>query len=286
MSGHLNYVHADSFVHRLDPRIKLLWFVTTTVVMTSWQDPIWQFGLFSSVLAFGAAAGILPKEILKAVGKGLPLLLIVFVLNLFLYDPPGKPLFLGHVIPVIGGKGPYVALYLETLVFSVATIIRLSVILSATMVLMRITAPTELALGIVKLGLPPEVGMAVSISIGYVPVLIGQITEVLEAQQSRGWKVGTGNPIQRIKAYIPIFIPTFFRSYVASEEMAAAMSARGFGYNMRNRTEMRPLLFRTPDKVLGVACIVFLVVGFTLGILGFAHYGLSVGIVRKLFYLG
>ncbi|MCL5045905.1 MAG: energy-coupling factor transporter transmembrane protein EcfT [Actinobacteria bacterium] len=274
------YAHEESFVHRLDPRIKMLWFVSVTLVMVTWQDPIWMLVLYLSVVAFAMAAGMSPLQTLKGLVPALPMILVVIILNLAMLKAPGKPVFLGYLVPSLGGKGPWIPLYLDTLVFSAGTVIRLFVVLSSTMVLLRVTDPTEMALGIVKLGLPVEVGMAVSIAMAYIPVLISQITEVLEAQQSRGWKVTTGNPIKRIKAYLPVFVPTFFRSYVASEEMAAAMLARGFGYNISKRTELRPLILRSPDKIVGAICGVFLVIGVTLGLLGRANYQFTLGILR------
>lgn len=266
------YVHSDSFVHRLDPRIKLFWFVAVTLVMSTWLDPIWVLALYVSVLAFAAAARIPMRDMLKGLIPAIPISVIVFLLNLFLHDAPGEPVFLGHLIPAIGGRAPIIPVYLDTLVFSVGLVFRIFVILSSVMLLMKILSPSELALALVKLGLPAEVGMAISISIAYVPVLINQISEVVEAQQSRGWRAGSGNVFSRIRSFIPVMIPTFFRSYVASEEMAAAMLARGFGFDMRIRTEMNPLLFRTADKALALALLIFTVVGFTIGLLGYTDY--------------
>jgi energy-coupling factor transport system permease protein len=148
---------------------------------------------------------------------------------------------------------------------------------------MKIQSPTEMAWALVKLRLPAEVGMAISISIAYVPVLILQITEVMEAQESRGWRAGgRGNILRRIRSLLPVSIPTFFRAYVAAEDMAAAMLARGFGFDMRIRTEMNPKVSRPADKLLGLSLLLFTGVGFTLGLMGYADYRFTLDLLLHL----
>jgi energy-coupling factor transport system permease protein len=267
------FVPADSIVHRLDPRLKLLWFLAINLVITTWLDPIWVLCLYLSVIALAAAAKIPPREMLRGLTPAIPIVIALFVLNLLLHRAPGEPVLLGYLIPALGTGGPSIPIYLDTLVFSVGLSLRFLVILSSVMLLMKIQSPTEMAWALVKLGLPAEVGMAISISIAYVPVLILQITEVMEAQESRGARAGSrGNILRRIRSFLPVSIPTFFRAYGAAEEMAAAMLARGFGFDMRIRTEMRPRVLRPADKMLGISLLLFTVVGFALGLSGYADY--------------
>lgn len=279
----LGYLPRSSFVHRLDPRIKLAWFVAVTTLMTTWLDPLWVSGLFLSVLAFAAAARVPLGGMLRGLVAAIPLMLVVFVLNILLYRPPGQPVLIGHLMPAMGGASPRIPVYLETLIFSLGLAMRILVSVSSVMLLTRILSPSDLAIALVKLGLPPEVGMAISMAIAFAPMLIHQITEVLEAQQSRGWEAGGRfRLLGRVRAFLPVLMPTFFRSYIASEEMAAAMLARGFGFDMRIRTEMNPLTFRTADKVLGVVLAVLVVTGFALSHLGYADYHFTCRLIGAL----
>lgn len=266
------YVHRESFVHRLDPRIKLLWFVVVTLVLTTWLDPLYVLALYASVLAWAALARLDLWQLVRGLRPALPIVIVVFLLNLLMHEAPENARLLGHLIPRVGSLGPFVPVTLETLVFTAGLLLRLFVILTSVMVLMRILSPTEMALALVRLRLPAEVGMAFSIAIAYVPVLVNQIRGVLEAQQSRGWRVRTHNPVRRFRAFLPVMIPTFFRSYVASEEMAAAMLSRGFGYDMRIRTELHPRTFSAADRALLVGLLAFAVLGMTVGLLGYTDY--------------
>jgi len=275
------FVRANSPVHRLDPRLKLLWFLAINLVITTWLDPIWVLCLYLSVIAFGAAAKIPPREMLRGLTPAIPIVIALFVLNLLLHRAPGEPVLLGYLLPALGKAGPRIPIYLDTLIFSVGLSLRVLVILSSVMLLMKIQSPTEMAWALVKLGLPPEVGMAISISIAYVPVLILQITEVMEAQESRAFSKGGGHILRRIRSFLPLSIATFFRAYIAAEEMAGAMLSRGFGFDMRIRTEINPKVLRKADAVLGLFLLLFTVVGFTLGLLGYADYHFTLHLLLR-----
>jgi energy-coupling factor transport system permease protein len=163
--------------------------------------------------------------------------------------------------------------------FSIGTVIRLLVLVSSTLILIKTVSPSELALAVTRMGVPPEIGMALSMTIAYIPVVVGQLTSVMEAQQSRAWKVKTSNPIARFRAYIPITIPTFFRSFQAAEAMAAAMMSRGFGYDIDHRTELKPSRFGTLDWTMAGVFVIFLIGGFLLGFLGVAQYTLTMHVL-------
>jgi energy-coupling factor transporter transmembrane protein EcfT len=125
------------------------------------------------------------------------------------------------------------------------------------------------------MGVPAEIGMALSMTIAYIPVVVGQLVSVMEAQQSRAWKVKTSNPIARFRAYASISIPTFFRSFQAAEAMAAAMMSRGFGYDIDHRTELEPTKFDWRDWTMTIVFAAFLAGGFLLGFSGILQYTLT-----------
>jgi energy-coupling factor transport system permease protein len=70
---------ADSIVHRLDPRLKLLWFVAINLVITTWLDPIWVLGLYLSVMALAVAAEVPPREMIRGLTPAIPIVIALFV---------------------------------------------------------------------------------------------------------------------------------------------------------------------------------------------------------------
>ncbi len=274
MAFEVAYQDRDTLIHRLDPRVKLLWWLAINVTLATWNDPIFLLALLASVFAYARVAGITVGENLKHLVPVLPFVAFVLVANLAFWRPPdpGEANLIGYVIPESFPVLPAVPLYWETLIFSAGTLIRLLVLVLSTLVLIKTVSPSELALAVVKMGVPPEIGMALSMTIAYIPVVIGQLTAVMEAQQSRAWNTKVSNPIARFRAYIPIAVPTFFRSFQAAEAMASAMMSRGFGYDVDNRTELKPLRFDASDWIAAAVLTVLMVAGFLLGLLGVAKY--------------
>jgi energy-coupling factor transport system permease protein len=277
----LAYQDRGTIIHRLDPRVKLLWWLSINVTLATWNDPICLFLLLASVFIYGRIAGIPVSQGLRNLLPVLPFILFVLIANIAFWRPPhgAAAHFIGYVVPPGTPVIPAIPFYWETVVFSIGTMLRLSTIVSSALILIKTVSPSELALAIVKMGVPPEIGMALSMTIAYIPVVVGQLISVMEAQQSRAWKVKTSNPIARFRAYIPITIPTFFRSFQAAEAMAAAMMSRGFGYDIDHRTELKPSKFETKDWIMTGIFAAFLVGGFLLGFLGYTQYTLTMHVL-------
>src|SRR5579875_816284 len=274
MALEIAYQDKGTVIHRLDPRVKLLWWLSINVTLATWNDPIFLILLLASVLIYGRVAAIPVKQGLQNMLPVLPFILFVVIANIAFWRPahPASAHLIGYIVhpgtPVV----PPIPFYWETLVFSIGTILRLLTIVSSALLLIKTVSPSELALAVTKMKVPPEIGMALSMTIAYIPVVVGQLISVMEAQQSRAWKVKTSNPIARFRAYASISIPTFFRSFQAAEAMAASMMSRGFGYDIDHRTELEPTQFSTLDWLMAAIFAAFMVGGFLLGYLGIAQY--------------
>src|SRR5438034_3169798 len=118
-----SYKEEDSPIHRLDPRVKFLWFFAFTLPAFAWTDPIWLTVLFFVIIS----VGLLAKQSLKAILKPLvfltPALVFLILFNIFFYGPTGlgvsstiQPFIIGYIIPKIGSFGPYGKLTIENLV--------------------------------------------------------------------------------------------------------------------------------------------------------------------------
>lgn len=281
MALELAYQDRGTVIHRLDPRVKLLWWLSINVTLATWNDPICLFLLLASVFIYGRIAGIPVRQSLHHLLPVLPFVLFVLIANIAFWRPPHGTTghFIGYVVPPHTPVIPAIPFYWETVVFSIGTLLRLLTLVSSALILIKTISPSELALAVARMGIPPEIGMALSMTIAYIPVVVGQLTSVMEAQQSRAWKVKTSNPVARFRAYLTISIPTFFRSFQAAESMAAAMMSRGFGYDIDHRTELRPSKFQAQDWIMAVIFLAFLVGGFLLGYLGFAQYPLTMHVL-------
>ena len=274
MALELSYQDKGTIIHRLDPRVRMLWWLSINMTLATWNDPMFLFLLLISVFLYGRIAGIPIKQSVLNLLPVIPFVLFVLLANVAFWRPvqPATAHFISYPVPPGTPILRPIPFYWETIFFSIGTMLRLLVVVASALMLMKTVSPSEMALVATRLGVPPEVGMALSMTVAYIPVVVGQLISVMEAQQSRAWKVKTSNPIARFRAYISISIPTFFRSFQAAEAMAAAMMSRGFGYDIDHRTELEPTKFAGRDWMMTAFFAAFLISGFLLGFLGIIQY--------------
>ncbi len=281
MALDLAYQDKETVIHRLDPRVKLLWLIATSITIITWNDPLCLLALWIIVLLYGCVARIPISQSLRNLLPVSPFILLILIANIAFWRPDNAATahLIGYILPRKFLIIPPIPFYWETAFFSIGTMMRIVTLTSSIFIMIQTVPPSDLAIGIVRMGVPAEIGMALSMTLAYVPVVIEQLVSVMEAQQSRAWRVNTSNPIARFRAYIPITIPTFFRSFQAAEAMAAAMLSRGFGYDIDHRTELNPRKLSSLDWTLIVVFTLFLVGGLIIGILGWTQYTLTMHIL-------
>jgi energy-coupling factor transporter transmembrane protein EcfT len=119
-------------------------------------------------------------------------------------------------------------------------------------------------------GLPPEMGMALSLGFATVGVLSQQAKKISDAQKARGYDVRPRNLIRRVQVLTALLLPIFLATLERSQDIAVAILARAFDYNIAGRTYRRELHFRTRDYLV-IGLIMVLIVGG----LGLGYYGIE-----------
>jgi energy-coupling factor transport system permease protein len=106
-----------------------------------------------------------------------------------------------------------------------------------------------------RIGLPVrELAMVLTISLRFVPTLFEEIDKIVKAQRARGADPYAGPPWQRIRSWVPVFVPIFVSAFRRAEELATAMEARGFR-GAQHRTRMTELRFTIGDLIAALATI-------------------------------
>ena len=186
------YYPADSVIHKLDPRVKL---VGTIVFIIS-------LFLFRSVSCYILATAVLAALIkvsrvpFKFIVKGLKaifiLMMITVAFNLFL--TPGTP-----VITI--WKLTITAEGIETAAFMAIRLIYLiigSSLMTLTTTPNDLTDGMEKGLGFLKKVHVPvhEIAMMMSIALRFIPILMEETDKIQKAQMARGADFESGNLIQ------------------------------------------------------------------------------------------
>jgi len=284
----IGYRPLNTFMHRRDPRVKILWFLAFSLPAVAWNDPIWLLGVLAAVLVFNGIAKMPFKGALKILILLTPAMFVILVFNIFFFEQtvtaslPSWPLFyLGYIIPKIGDFGPLGYVSLESLIFASGAMMRFYIITLAGRVLLSTTSPSEIPATLTKLKAPMEMAVAVSVAFGMVPAMIQQVTSIFEAQRSRGWSISSRNPLKAIRSFVPTVLPIISRSISRSEFIAAAMASRGYGYNPSKRTSLKELKLTRTDWILIALLIVFLVLNqLSAFVFKMGDYRFSAALVR------
>ena len=254
----------NSFIHRLDPRTKLIMLVVYIVALftaTGWIG-------YAVMFTFLVTCILVSKIPLKSIVKGLkPLaLILVFtaVLNLFLTD--GETVWLSFWVLKVTKEGT---------IRAVMMLLRILMLVAGTFLLTYTTSPIALTDGLEsllsplkKLRLPVhELAMMMCIALRFIPTLIEETDKIMSAQKARGADFETGNLLQRVKALVPILIPLFISAFRRADELATAMECRCY-HGGDGRTKMKLLRYTRWDFETFAVGILLLGAIITLTILG------------------
>ena len=237
------YYHADSPVHRLDPRLKL---AGTLIFAVSLFLPKNIPGLVCAALFLAMVIRISrvpPGMVMKGI-KPLAIL-IIFSALINMFTVKGEIIFsLGRLSPTRQGLGT--ALFL---------VIRLILLVAGTSIMTytttpgRLTAGLEKSLAFLKIFRVPvhEIAMMMTIALRFIPILREELDQIMKAQMSRGASFDEGSLPERARRLIPILIPLFVSSIGRASDLALAMEARGY-HGGEGRTRMYPLRYGKNDR--------------------------------------
>lgn len=250
------YIPGNSFVHKLDPRVKILislFYIVDLFLVNNFKGYIF-------IVIFTVLSIIISKVSFKYIFKGLKpifvLIIITALLNIFMTD--GKILvFKWHIFTV----------YKEGLILAAFMVIRLIFLIVGTSLLTLTTSPIELTDGIEKLmnplkkiGVPAhELAMMMTIALRFIPTLIDETDKIMKAQMARGADFESGNIVKRAQNLIPLLVPLFISSFRRADELAMAMEARCYrGGEGRTRMKILKLTFRDFTASTCTALLIFI----------------------------
>lgn len=250
------YLPLDSFIHRLDPRTKLLgamWFVILLFFAESWGS----YTALGTFVLIGMYLSTIPVSYFI---RGIrPLLfLIIFTTALQVLFAPGN-----HVLFQLG----FIRVTEEGLLQAFFIFIRFLLIIFMSTLLTLSTMPLAIADGL-EIMLQPlqkikfpvhEIALILAIALRFVPTLMEESEKIMNAQKARGATFGEGKMMEQMKAMIPLLIPLFINSIDRAEELAIAMTARGYK-DGEGRTKYRQLSFSRGDFYVLIAYLVITII--------------------------
>ena len=245
------YYPAESFVHKCDPRTKLL-FLIVYIVSVFLSQSFYAIGACALVFAVICIfSGVPFSSLLKSVKAVIFLLVFMAVLNLFFYE--------GQTVL---WEWKFIRITKEAIFFTIFLAARLFLLVLGSSLLTLTTTPVALADGIESLLSPLKLikfpvhalALIMSIALRFIPILTDETQRIMNAQKARGADFDSGNIIDKAKALIPILIPLLIAQFRRAEELATAMECRCYRGG-GGRTRMTVLRFTLRDFLAAGATI-------------------------------
>lgn len=254
------YVPGDSFVHKLDPRSKLLFVFLFIIAVFLANNTV----TYALLLLFTLLVIFVARIRLYFLFNGLKpiLFLIVFTLLMhFIFTKEGALLF----------EWKFIKIYEEGIRQGIFISVRFLVLVLMTTVLTLTTSPISITDGMEtllnpfkRLKLPVhELALMMSISLRFIPTLMDETDKILKAQLARGSDLTSGTIKERIRAVVPLLVPLFVSAFKRAEDLAVAMEVRGYRGG-EGRTRYRQLHWQRGDTFVIILFVLLVAALFLL----------------------
>ncbi len=231
------YFPGDSFLHRLDPRFKIV-MTLLYIVMLFMSGELYSmiFGMIYCIVAF-ILSNLSIKLFRKNIKPLLPILLITAVLDL-LFIREGTVYF----------QAGFFKLTEDGVFTAVRMVVRILFLIIGSSLLTYTTSPIQLTDAIERLLSPLKklhfpvhsFAMMMSIALRFIPTLMDETDKIIAAQKARGAGFDSSKLMDKAKALVPVLIPLFVSAFRRAEELATAMECRCYRGDV-GRTKMKAM---------------------------------------------
>lgn len=255
------YIPKDTFIHKMDARVKLfLMIVLMVVVFMSYGTYVSTFIINGLILILLFGLLCLAKINIGSIFSSLKVLwmTMIFLLIINTFIPNGNYTY------VIFDAGNGFKIYLESFLQSFKIILRIMLMITLTLILTATTKPTDLSFAFEWYFTPlkffrfpvAELAMIISLALRFIPTILEETNRIKKAQESRGVDFEHGKISNRMRAMISLIVPLFISTFSRSLDLAEALEARGYVPN-ETRTRYQIHKFSYRDLIAGIIiCVV------------------------------
>lgn len=234
------YQAYNTFVHRMDPRVKLcsMIILMVSIFLTYTENPFMNLTIYACIFILLLILGLLAKTSFLSIFRSLlgiwVMILFVLILNVFFTKPTNPDVGIAFTIGSL--KIYWLAIINLLYVFS-----RLLIVIMITNIFTSTTKPMEMTnalewllfpLSLIKIPVH-KFAMAISLALRFVPTLQEETDRIMKAQASRGVDFKQGKFKEKVQALISLIIPLFMSAFTTSGQLADAMEARGYDPNAK-----------------------------------------------------
>lgn len=253
------YLPGDSFVHRLDPRTKLI-LATLIIVVLFLVNGIYGYLAIAAFITLAIIFGEIPFTSITRGLKPLTFIIVLTVLLNIFFTEGNKILWqLGFLKVSQEGiiKGVLLGIRLVLLILSTTVMTLTTSPLAITDALEYLLSPLK------KIRFPVhELSMMLTIALRFIPTLLEETDKIMKAQKARGADFESGNLLKRAQNMVPLLVPLFVSAFRRADDLATAMESRCYRGG-EGRTRLNELAFAKKDYLtLGVVVPLLVLVVF------------------------
>jgi energy-coupling factor transport system permease protein len=256
-------VEKDSWVHRMDPRVKIIMVVCLASLPLLFSDPLYLLGwfLFFSLLLWTAKIDLRP---IIALFYGALIMVFVYIMYGTFLAYPDDVLALAKFVwrwgPLVATDiGFYNGLILGS---------RLLILLMPVTLVIATTEPSQLAKGFMKMGTPIVISFILLATLRFLPLVFEVAARVMEAQRVRGLNYKTFK--ERVNNFKFLLLPLFINTLRQSRTLGLAVESKGFGARKWNEF-YRDFAMHQSDWVILTTLVLFVIVVI------YVRFGLNLG---------
>jgi energy-coupling factor transport system permease protein len=212
------YRSQEGPLHWLNPLTKLT--LTFCIVLVDflgpgyWLPTLLFVGVLVPLSLWGRVAGAFGRTM---AGLLLPVAGFLFVMQSLFY-PGGRTVIFSFWVFDVTAEGVRFGYLIAS---------RILTMVGAFLLLLFTTHPGTLMADLNRRGVSPSLTYIIVSTLQIVPEMRAKANTIIDAQRARGLETG-GNPLQRVRALVPLVGPLVFGSLVDVEERAIALEARAF----------------------------------------------------------
>jgi energy-coupling factor transport system permease protein len=256
------FVETDSFVHRMDARVKIA--ATSVLIVASFL--IDSFLGFAVVLPLLVVIGVVSKIPLGYILRGsrifIAFLVFILAFQVLFYpgDVPESSYLWRWGILSVSTEGLYTA---GIIALRVILLYYVTTMLMLTTSLVDLTNGLELIFGpLQRLRVPVnELVLVFVIAIKFVPIFIEEMERLARAQTARGVPFDEGGTLTRARRLGRLLVPIFISGFARADTLTIAMNTRSYRGG-RYRTKLRQMRAKSSDWLVLVLVIVWIVIAW------------------------
>jgi len=255
------FIHGNSIIHKLDPRIKLLAFIISTIAIIC-ADSILGFAVLSAaVIIIVLLSQISFKIIIYPIKRLIFFFAIILLMNICFFSPDNPWVALWIFTPSYEGLTQGL-----TVVFRVCLILIINNTMTATTAPMELTEALKAFISPLRfIGMPSnQIALIISVAIQFIPTLFEETDMIRKAQLARGARFDSKKLTEKAKAIIPLAVPIFIAAFRRADELSLAMEARGYDTSSKRMKKKN-----APFTIKDISTLIFVTVVCTAEILLF-----------------